>query len=130
MAEITAALVGKLREMTNAGMMDCKKALTETNGDMDAAVKWLRERGIAQASKRAGRVATEGAVVSYIHLGGKIGVHVLVQGFDCTAIRMPADHDMFDFKMFDPVFKHGRKIPVIEGRHIPDIPVNKQGPGH
>lgn len=72
----TAKDVQTLREMTNAGMMDCKKALTETNGDMDAAVRWLRERGMAQASKRAGRVASEGAVVSYIHMGGKIGVMV------------------------------------------------------
>jgi len=70
----TAKDVQGLRERTNAGMMDCKKALTETNGDMEAAVKWLREHGIAQSAKRAGRVACEGAVASYIHLGGKIGV--------------------------------------------------------
>jgi elongation factor Ts len=70
----TAKDVMQLREMTNAGMMDCKKALTETDGNMDAAVKWLRERGIAQASKRAGRVAAEGVVTSYIHLAGRIGV--------------------------------------------------------
>jgi elongation factor Ts len=72
----TAKDVQTLREMTNAGMMDCKRALTEMNGDMDAAVKWLREHGMAQAAKRAGRVASEGAVTSYIHLGGKIGVLV------------------------------------------------------
>ena len=76
MAAFTAKDVQTLREMTNAGMMDCKKALTETNGDMDAAVKWLRERGIASAAKRSARVASEGAVVSYIHMGGKIGVLV------------------------------------------------------
>ena len=70
----TAKDVQTLREMTSAGMMDCKKALAETNGDMDAAVKWLRERGIAQSAKRAGRVASEGAVTSYIHMGGKFGV--------------------------------------------------------
>ncbi len=72
----TAKDVQSLREVTNAGMMDCKKALTETNGDFDAAVKWLREHGMAQAAKRAGRVAAEGAVASYIHLGGKVGVLV------------------------------------------------------
>jgi elongation factor Ts len=72
----TAKDVQNLREVTNAGMMDCKKALTETNGDFDAAVKWLREHGMAQAAKRAGRVAAEGAVASYIHMGGKIGVLV------------------------------------------------------
>ena len=70
----TARDVQALRERTNAGMMDCKKALTETNGDMEAAVKWLREHGIAQSAKRAGRIACGGAVASYIHLGGKIGV--------------------------------------------------------
>ncbi len=72
----TAKDVQTLREMTNAGMMDCKKALNETDGNIDAAVKWLRERGMAQASKRAGRVASEGSVMSYIHMGGKIGVLV------------------------------------------------------
>jgi len=70
----TAKDVQQLREMTNAGMMDCKKALTETNGDMDAAVKWLREHGIAQSAKRAGRVAAEGTIAAYIHPGGRYGV--------------------------------------------------------
>ena len=72
----TAQDVKSLRDMTNAGMMDCKKALTETGGDIDGAVRWLREKGMAQAAKRAGRVASEGAVASYIHMGGKIGVLV------------------------------------------------------
>lgn len=66
----------KLREQTGAGMMDCKKALNETQGDFDAAVKFLREKGIASAEKRAARAASEGTVGSYIHLGGKIGVLV------------------------------------------------------
>jgi len=74
--EISASDVKNLREMTGAGMMDCKKALNESGGDMNKAVLWLREKGIAKAAKRAGRVAAEGAVVSYIHLGGKIGVLV------------------------------------------------------
>ncbi len=75
---ISAKDVKALRDKTNAGMMDCKRALTETNGDMDAAVKWLREKGIASAEKRAGRAATEGCIASYIHMGGKIGVLVEV----------------------------------------------------
>jgi len=66
--------VKKLREATGAGMMDCKKALTETNGDFDKAVTVLREKGIASAAKRADRAAAEGAVCSYIHMGGKFGV--------------------------------------------------------
>src|SRR5712664_3624325 len=76
MAEVTSAMVKDLREKTGAGMMDCKKALLESGGDMEKAVIWLREKGLATAGKKAGRSATEGAVGSYIHLGGKIGVLV------------------------------------------------------
>lgn len=66
----------KLRKRTNAGMMDCKNALTECNGDLDKATEWLREKGIAKAAKKADRIAAEGLVYSYIHMGGKIGVLV------------------------------------------------------
>ena len=75
---ITAEMVKTLREMTGAGMMDCKKALGETNGDMDKAVDFLREKGLAAAAKKSGRIATEGLVESYIHAGGRIGVLVAV----------------------------------------------------
>lgn len=78
MAVITAAMVKELRERTQAGMMDCKKALNETEGDMEKAVAYLREKGLAAAAKKAGRVAAEGCVESYIHMGGKIGVLVEV----------------------------------------------------
>ncbi len=74
--EITAGMVKELRETTSAGMMDCKKALQETNGNMEEAVKLLREKGLAKAAKKAGRIASEGSVVSYIHGGGRIGVLV------------------------------------------------------
>jgi elongation factor Ts len=74
--KITADMVKELRERTSAGMMDCKKALQEVDGDMDKAVEALRKKGLAAAAKKAGRVATEGAVGSYIHAGGKIGVLV------------------------------------------------------
>src|SRR5262245_43429088 len=76
--EITAALVKQLRDKTGAGMMECKAALTEANGDMEAAVTLLRKRGLAQAAKRAGRTTAQGTIGSYIHLGGKIGVLVEV----------------------------------------------------
>jgi len=76
MAEVTAALVKELRERTQAGMMDCKKALVENNGDMEKAIEYLREKGLAAANKKAGRIAAEGAVDSYIHMGGKVGVMV------------------------------------------------------
>ncbi|HXN56192.1 MAG TPA: translation elongation factor Ts [Myxococcales bacterium] len=78
MAEISAAMVKELREKTGAGMMDCKKALVETGGDIAKAIDWLREKGLATAGKKAGRSATEGVVGSYIHMGGKIGVLVEV----------------------------------------------------
>jgi elongation factor Ts len=77
-AEISAAMVKELREKTGAGMMDCKKALVETGGDIAKAIDWLREKGLATAGKKAGRSATEGVVGSYIHMGGKIGVLVEV----------------------------------------------------
>jgi elongation factor Ts len=78
MAEITAAAVKALREKTGAGMMECKRALTETGGDEAKAIQYLRERGLASAKKKEGRVAAEGVVGSYIHMGGKVGVLVEV----------------------------------------------------
>lgn len=74
MADITAKLVQELREKSGAGMMDCKKALTEAGGDLAKAEDVLRKKGLSAAAKRAGRIASEGAVASYIHMGGKIGV--------------------------------------------------------
>ena len=74
----TAQDVAKLRAQTNAGMMDCKKALTESNGDFEKAAIWLREKGIAAAAKKQSRIASEGVVGSYIHMGGKIGVLIEV----------------------------------------------------
>ena len=76
MAEITAAAVKQLREKTGAGMMECKNALVEAGGNEDKAVDILRERGLASAKKREGRIAAEGIVGSYIHMGGKVGVLV------------------------------------------------------
>ena len=78
MAEITAALVKQLRDKTGGGMMDCKKALAESGGDFGKAEDFLRKKGLAAAAKRAGRIASEGLVQSYIHMGGKIGVLVEV----------------------------------------------------
>ena len=76
MAEVTATMIKDLRERTGAGMADCKKALVEVSGDMDKAIDYLRAKGLAKAAKKSGREATEGAVVSYIHGGGRIGVLV------------------------------------------------------
>ena len=76
--EITAQMVKELRERTGAGMMDCKKALNESKGDMEAAIDALRKKGLAAAGNKAGRVTAEGTVSSYIHGGGKLGVLVEV----------------------------------------------------
>jgi elongation factor Ts len=73
---VTAAQVNDLRKATGAGLMDCKKALTETGGEMEKAIDYLRKKGLAAASKKSGRIASEGVVGSYIHAGGKIGVLV------------------------------------------------------
>jgi elongation factor Ts len=78
MAEVTAAMVKEIRERTGAGILDCKKALTETKGDMDKAIAYLREKGLAAAAKKSGRIAAEGLVDSYIHLGGRVGVLIEV----------------------------------------------------
>jgi elongation factor Ts len=78
MADISASLVKTLREQTGAGFMDCKKALTETAGDLEAAVVLLREKGLAAAARKAGRDAREGLVSSYIHTGGRVGVLIVV----------------------------------------------------
>jgi len=74
MSEITATMVKELRERTGVGMMECRKALVETNGNMDAAIKYLRERGITKAEGKASRETKEGIIHSYIHFNGKIGV--------------------------------------------------------
>src|ERR687884_2175946 len=94
MAEISAKDVKALRDRTGAGMMDCKRALQETSGDVDAAVTWLREKGIAGAAKLGGREATEGTVQSYIHANGKVGVLVEV---DCNTDFVARNEDFQAF---------------------------------
>jgi len=76
--EINANLVRELRDKTGAGVMDCKKALAEASGDLEKAIVWLRERGVAQAAGRSGKLASEGSIGAYIHAGGKLGVLVEV----------------------------------------------------
>ncbi len=78
MSNISAAMVKQLREKSGAGMMDCKKALIESDGDIDKAVEYLRKKGIATAQKRSGRSLSEGTIQTYIHMGGKLGVMVEV----------------------------------------------------
>lgn len=94
MAEISAAMVKQLREKTGTGMMDCKKALSECDGDMDSAVDFLRKKGLATAQKRAGRAMTEGTIQSYIHMGGKLGVLVEV---NCETDFVARNEDFIAF---------------------------------
>jgi elongation factor Ts len=94
MSEITAAMVKQLREKTNAGIMDCKAALKDCDGDMEKAVDFLRKKGLATAAKRAGREASEGTVQSYIHMGGKIGAMVEV---NCETDFVAKNEDFLEF---------------------------------
>jgi elongation factor Ts len=94
MAEIKAAMVKQLREKTGAGMMDCKNALVEVNGDMDKALEFLRKKGLATAQKRAGRAMTEGTIQSYIHMTGKLGVMVEV---NCETDFVAKNEDFQEF---------------------------------
>jgi elongation factor Ts len=89
---ISAQQVKELRETTGAGMMDCKKALVETNGDMEKAIDYLREKGLAAAAKKSGRIAAEGLVESYIHAGGKIGVMIEVNCETDFVAKTPEFH--------------------------------------
>lgn len=91
---ITAALVKELRERTGAGMMDCKKALTATDGDMDKAIDFLREKGLAAAAKKASRIAAEGAVASYVSPDAKVGVIVEVNCETDFVAKTPGFQDM------------------------------------
>ena len=91
---ITAEMVKKLRSLTGAGMMDCKKALVETGGNQEKAVSLLREKGLASAAKRSGRIAAQGVVDSYIHLGGKVGVMVEV---NCETDFVARNEEFKDF---------------------------------
>jgi elongation factor Ts len=92
--QISAKDVKALRERTGAGMMDCKKALTESSGDVDKAIEWLRVKGLSGAAKLAGREATEGTVQSYIHANGKVGVLVEI---DCNTDFVARNEDFIAF---------------------------------
>lgn len=94
MADITAALVKELREKTGAGMMDCKQALKECDGDIEKATDFLRKKGLATAAKRAGRALSEGVIQSYIHMGGKLGVMVEV---NCETDFVAKNEDFQEF---------------------------------
>ncbi|WP_019138272.1 translation elongation factor Ts [Peptoniphilus timonensis] len=122
---ITAALVKELREKTGAGMMDCKKALSETNGDMDKAVDFLREKGLASVAKKSSRIASEGIVESYIH-GGRIGVLVEVNSeTDFVAKNEEFQNFVKDIAMqiaaVAPKYVSREEVPAEEVEHEKNI---------
>ncbi|AFY60027.1 translation elongation factor Ts [Synechococcus sp. PCC 6312] len=117
MAEISAKLVKELRDKTGAGMMDCKKALTESDADMEKAIEWLRQKGLASAGKKSGRVTAEGLVDSYIHTGGRIGVLVEV---NCET-DFVARNEAFK-ELVQNIAKQIAACPNVEYVAIEDIP--------
>ncbi|WP_411354837.1 translation elongation factor Ts [Peptoniphilus harei] len=122
---ITAAMVKELREKSGAGMMDCKKALTETNGDMDKAVDFLREKGLASVAKKSSRIASEGLVESYVH-GGRIGVLVEVNSeTDFVAKNEEFQNFVKDIAMqiaaVAPKYVSREEVPAEEVEHEKNI---------
>jgi elongation factor Ts len=126
MAEIKTADIVLLRQRTGVGMMDCKKALVETNGDIDKAIEYLREKGIATATKKQGRIASQGVVDSYIHLGGKIGVLVEVNCETDFVARSDAFkefvHDVaLQIAAAKPLYIAKEEVPSSETEHEKEI---------
>lgn len=119
MAAISAKQVKELRDKTGAGMMDCKKALKENDGDMTKAAEWLRQKGIASADKKSGRSATEGIVGSYIHTGGRVGVLVEV---NCET-DFVARRDEFQ-ELVRNIAMQIAACPNVEYVSVDDIPAN------
>ncbi len=123
---ISAQQVKELRESTGAGMMDCKKALVETNGDMSKAVDYLREKGLAAAAKKSGRVAAEGLVESYIHGAGKIGVMIEVNCETDFVAKTPEFHSFVrDLAMqiaaANPQYLNREEVPAAVVEHEREI---------
>jgi len=124
MGNITAKLVKDLRDKTGAGMMDCKKALNETDGNVEKALEWLRKKGIASAEKKSGRVAAEGSIGSYIHTGSRVGV---LLELNCET-DFVARGDIFQALLKD-VSMQVAACPNVEYVSIDEIPkdvVNKE----
>jgi len=119
MAEVSAKLVKELRDRTGAGMMDCKKALAETDGDMEKAVDWLRQKGLASAGKKAGKTTAEGLVGSYIHTGGRVGVLVEV---NCQTDFVARNEEFQD--LVKDIAMQIAASPNVEYVSVEDIPAD------
>lgn len=123
MAAISATMVKQLREKTGAGMMDCKNALSQCDGDLDKAVDFLRKKGLATAKKRAGRSMTEGIIQSYIHLGGKLGVLVEI---NCETDFVARNEDFQEFAKNISMHIAASNPLGIQAEDVPEDIVNKE----
>ncbi len=123
MPEISAAMVKDLRGKTGAGIMDCKQALTECDGDLDKAVDFLRKKGLATAAKRAGRAMTEGIIQTYIHMGGKLGVMVEV---NCETDFVAKNDDFMDFAKNIAMHIAATNPVGIRPEDVPEETINKE----
>ena len=123
MANISADMVKHLREKTGSGIMDCKQALTQCEGDLDKAVDFLRKKGLATAAKRAGRAMTAGTIMSYIHMGGKLGVLVEV---NCETDFVAKNDDFQDFAKNIAMHIAATNPLGIKPEDIPEAVIDKE----
>jgi len=123
MADITAAMVKELREKTGSGMMDCKKALVENDGDANKALDFLRTKGLAKAQKRAGRATSEGIIYSYIHTGDKLGVLVEI---NCESDFVAKTDDFRDFAKNIAMHIAAANPAGLVAEDIPEDVVNRE----
>ena len=123
MATISAGMVKELREKTGAGIMDCKEALTNTDGEIEKAIEFLRKKGLATAAKRAGRAMSEGSVQSYIHMGGKLGVMVEV---NCETDFVAKNEDFQDFARNIAMHIAATAPMGIQPEDMPEEVINKE----
>ncbi len=123
MAEITASMVKELRGRTGSGIMDCKRALAETDGDMEKALDFLRKKGLAKAQKRAGRATSEGIIYSYIHTGGKLGVLVEV---NCESDFVAKTDDFIEFAKNIAMHIAAANPAGLNPEDIPEEVVNRE----
>jgi elongation factor Ts len=123
MVTVSASMVKQLREKTGAGIMDCKEALSECEGDIPKAIDFLRTKGLATAAKRAGRAMTEGTIHSYIHMGGKLGVLVEV---NCETDFVAKNEDFQDFSKNIAMQIAATNPVAIRPEDVPEETVNKE----
>ncbi len=123
MAEITASMVKELRGRTGSGIMDCKRALAETDGDLEKALDFLRKKGLAKAQKRAGRATSEGLIYSYIHTGGKLGVLVEI---NCESDFVAKTDDFLEFTKNIAMHIAAANPAGLNPEDIPEEVVNKE----